>query len=281
MDLVTVYLVTCNRLQLLQRAARSVLRQSYSNIELIIVDDYSSDGTNIFLEKLTQRDSRVKIIQNREKIGACASRNKAVAAAMGKYITGLDDDDYFLRNRVMTFVEAYTHRKNDCIALCSNTITISSKRKRRSFRPHTIRAHDLIDQNFVGNQVFTTTKALRDIGGFDPILPAWQDLDTWYRLTKYSGQNISCIPQITMVIDQSHAFGRISKQRVLNIISARDIFEEKNMLSSTESRVLKHQLLQYEFGSFDLVDIFLRLRRSPTFRNIGWILKIYIKKLLS
>ncbi len=102
--LVTIYIPTYNRVELLKRAIDSVLTQTYKNIEIIIVDDCSPDTTIQFLEKLTKKDSRVRYFQNEKNSGACVSRNKAILEAKGEFITGLDDDDYFLPNRVEDFV---------------------------------------------------------------------------------------------------------------------------------------------------------------------------------
>jgi len=99
--LVTVYIPTYNRLELLKRAVKSVLDQDYSNIELIVVDDGSSDGTVDYLECVSQADQRVRYFVNEVNSGACVSRNKAIWAEKGEFITGLDDDDYFLNDRII------------------------------------------------------------------------------------------------------------------------------------------------------------------------------------
>ncbi len=105
MPLVSVYVPTYNRIELLKRALTSVLSQSYQNIEVIIVDDKSSDGTQEFLTGMAKQDNRVKPILKEQNSGACISRNLAIESAEGEFITGLDDDDYFLPGRIAYFVE--------------------------------------------------------------------------------------------------------------------------------------------------------------------------------
>ena len=80
-QLITVYIPTYNRVELLKRAVNSVLSQSYQNFELIIVDDCSPDETIKYLEKLSSNDKRILFFQNVKNSGACVSRNKAISEA--------------------------------------------------------------------------------------------------------------------------------------------------------------------------------------------------------
>lgn len=92
--LVTIYIPTKNRLDLLKRAIKSVRDQTYSNIELIVVDDGSKDGTREYLEK-EHEAGLLRAIFHQESLGACVARNAAIELSQGEFITGLDDDDYF------------------------------------------------------------------------------------------------------------------------------------------------------------------------------------------
>src|SRR5512143_3860267 len=96
---VSVYLPTRNRAASLRRAIESVLAQTYADFELIVVDDGSSDGTREVLESVQRSDARVRAIHHSVSRGAPASRNAAIAAAHGEWLTGLDDDDEFLPRR--------------------------------------------------------------------------------------------------------------------------------------------------------------------------------------
>src|SRR5690606_27836296 len=93
--LVTIYIPTYNRCHLLQRAVDSVLSQTHTDLEIIIVDDGSTDGTHDWLAQLAQQEPRVRYILKPENSGACVSRNIAIEQARGEFVTGLDDDDHF------------------------------------------------------------------------------------------------------------------------------------------------------------------------------------------
>ncbi|WP_341887616.1 FkbM family methyltransferase [Variovorax sp. YR752] len=75
-------------------AARSILNQSWSSLELIIVDDCSSDHTWEIIEKLKRSDPRVKALRNRANVGPYVSKNLALSIATGEFITGHDADDW-------------------------------------------------------------------------------------------------------------------------------------------------------------------------------------------
>jgi glycosyltransferase involved in cell wall biosynthesis len=109
--LISVYIPTYNRLELLKRAVQSVQNQTYKNFEIIIVDDNSSDGTQDFLVGLAKVDSRICYFFKDKNSGACVSRNIAINLAQGELITGLDDDDYFLPHRLEFFLDYWVNKR--------------------------------------------------------------------------------------------------------------------------------------------------------------------------
>src|ERR1700733_12057469 len=98
--LVTIYLPTRNRVDLLAKAVDSVLRQTHNEIELIVVNDASTDATADFLCQRSLVDSRLIHFNNAVARGAPASRNLAIDKAKGALVTGLGDDDKFLPARL-------------------------------------------------------------------------------------------------------------------------------------------------------------------------------------
>lgn len=192
--LVSVYIPTRNRAQLVSRAITSVLNQTYRNVELLVVDDASEDDTADTVRRLiTASAGRTEIsyIRLERKSGACAARNLAIAAAKGKYITGLDDDDYFAPDRIARLVDAFDRSPGAFVFDGYIRETTSAGGKiRQTHVPlrKPAQLDDLLRRNIVGNQVLTLTSRLRDVGGFDESLPAWQDYDLWIRLVKAFGK---------------------------------------------------------------------------------------------
>ena len=90
--LVTVVMSTCNAQETIEYAIRSLMQQTWSNIELIVVDDNSSDQTVRIVETLASLDPRIKILLNLETRGTYACQNQAVATSTGSFITVLKSD---------------------------------------------------------------------------------------------------------------------------------------------------------------------------------------------
>ncbi|NET34314.1 MAG: glycosyltransferase family 2 protein [Cyanothece sp. SIO1E1] len=102
--LFSIIVPTYNRANLLKIAIQSVVNQTYTNWELIIVDDGSMDHTRQIVTAY-QQDARIKYLHQANQERSLA-RNRGILEASGSYICFLDDDDYLLENHLMTFWEA-------------------------------------------------------------------------------------------------------------------------------------------------------------------------------
>lgn len=91
--LVSVVMPVYNAERFLRQAIDSVLNQTYRNIELILVDDYSGDGSVQIMKEYAGRDNRVCLIFNDRNRGVAQTRNNGIQAAAGEYIALLDSDD--------------------------------------------------------------------------------------------------------------------------------------------------------------------------------------------
>lgn len=91
---VSVIVPVYNTKSLLRNCVESLLAQTLYDIEIILIDDASTDGSCAILEEYAKNDSRINVIYNNENIGAAESRNKGILAARGKYIQFVDADDY-------------------------------------------------------------------------------------------------------------------------------------------------------------------------------------------
>lgn len=205
--LVSVYITTKNRCVLLQRAIDSVIAQTWPNIEIIICDDGSEDGTDKLIHEYTTRHDNIIYLKNDYSRGACFSRNRAIEKAQGLYITGLDDDDYFFSHRVEKLMAAFNP---DYAFVCSTYI-----RKTNDGSKHVkdgvgkLTLSDLLHYNRVGNQVLSLTERFKQVGGFDESLPAFQDYDMWVRMLNQFGSGVKILEPL-YVFDISHANERIS-----------------------------------------------------------------------
>ena len=210
----------------------------------------------------------VRLIENATNIGAAASRNRAIEIARGEYITGLDDDDYFLPAHVKELVKWWEISSDEVVAIYFNAFTKkNNKLAPKKSRLKNVAPDDLLCANWVGNQIFTKTSYLKEIGGFDPDFPAWQDLECWYRLlTKKNA--IACLsPQWTYVIDAAHESERISKN-YRNVALACDKFIEKNNLKINQKKIVSLQMNYYNMRFPDPVCLFLRITSRKNYQNL-------------
>ena len=106
--LVSVLMPVWNAERTVAAAARSILTQTWRNLELLVVDDASEDGTWAVLQEIASRDSRVRLRRNRVNVGPYVSKNIALTEACGQWITGHDADDWAHPGRIAGHVAAAT-----------------------------------------------------------------------------------------------------------------------------------------------------------------------------
>ncbi|PCI28961.1 hypothetical protein COB52_03030 [Candidatus Kaiserbacteria bacterium] len=218
---VGVYLPTKNRVDLLKKAVDSVLNQTYQNFKLLIVDDGSTDETAEYLNSI--EDPRVSFIRNDVSEKACKARNRAIRALDTELVTGLDDDDVFLPNRLEELIKAYDPK---FAFVCSGYFWDYGVYKKSLFsKTKVISLSDALDLNQCSNQILVERKRLLEVGGFDPDLTALQDHDLWVRLIAKYGSAFRIGKELYIVNDDQE-LERISS--VENKLKAIDVFEQKH-----------------------------------------------------
>lgn len=205
--LISVYMPTHNRLNLLPRAVDSVLKQNYHNLELIIVDDGSTDATREYLEALKKTDERIRTFHLAESKGPSHARNLAIKEARGEFITGIDDDDEFLPDRLSIFLDAWD--KDYAFITSSFFWDYGKKRKLVSEKTHAVSLEDLLSHKHAICQVFTHTQNLIDAGLFDETMRNSEDWDLWIRLA-LSQKAIKKLEAATYIIHTAHDLPRLS-----------------------------------------------------------------------
>lgn len=114
----SVLITTFNRKDLLQKAVLSVQNQGFEDLEIIISDDNSNDGTSKICEKLCKKDARIVYVKNKNyKKGPNGNKNNALDFARGEFVMFLDDDDELLQGAIKTLVEKskdYEHIFGNC-----------------------------------------------------------------------------------------------------------------------------------------------------------------------
>jgi glycosyltransferase involved in cell wall biosynthesis len=255
--LVSIYLPTHNRADLLVRAARSVLAQTYQNFELLIVDDGSTDGTPEIIWHLAKSDRRIRALRQSETRGAPAARNLAIRESKGHLVTGIDDDDEMMPERLAVLVSAFDEKYS---LVCSGFIrkTRASTRTLANSRM-TITLDDQLMRNHVGNAALTLRTRLLEAGLFDESMTAWQDYDLWTRLIAKFGAALR-IPTADHIVHLDHDSPRISRRTLEG--AQRFLTKHASLMSEKHARSQQLEMFMLEARRMTSTDLF-RLGKYP------------------
>lgn len=257
--LVTIYVPTRGRPELVERAVKSALAQDYSNLEVIVAIDGPDDESEARLEKIRAGDDRLRIVLRAESGGACAARNSAISEARGEWITGLDDDDELRPEHVSELVEAFDPQRHSFVCTTSVLRRKTGDLVRHAFEgPVPLGA--LLEQNVVGNQVLTETTRMRAVGGFDPTFPAWQDYELWVRLVAEYGPAYK-IDARTYLVRVDHDAVRVTDSRRIHQAFSLFIGKHASLLSNKHKLSLELLMLANRHQRFSLRDL-LRFTRG-------------------
>lgn len=150
-NLVSIVMPAYNARKTISESIESVLMQSYTNFELIIVDDYSSDDTARIIEGYLI-DPRVKFLMSDKNGGVASARNKAIVLAKGKYLAFLDSDDVWMESKL----EVQLRYMESSGLLCCHTSYCrmnSSMTKRLSVvdAKEIVTFDEMLTSNYIGN----------------------------------------------------------------------------------------------------------------------------------
>lgn len=121
MDLISAIVPVYNVEKYLYRCVDSILKQTYENFELILIDDGSPDNCSQMCDELSEKDSRIKVI-HQENQGLSAARNSGIKIAKGNYLTFIDSDDW-ISNTMFEDLINLIKEKNADISICNFIVT--------------------------------------------------------------------------------------------------------------------------------------------------------------
>ena len=189
--LVSVIMPVYNSEKYLNEAIDSILNQTYKNIELIIIDDGSSDNSVKLIREY--KSSKIKFYQNEKNMGVSATRNKAIDLSKGKYIALLDSDDISPLYRIEKEVEFL--EKNVDFGLVGGHYQRFKTNKfftrKKTIKHSLILEENKVRVNFVGSFAASTVMFRTDIVKnnnlyFDSSLKMAEDFDLWRRISFFS-----------------------------------------------------------------------------------------------
>ena len=183
--LVSAIVVTHNRLDFLKKAVDSVLNQTYTRQEVIVVDDGSTDGTREWMEGFALQHG-IEYIYVTDGLGGNHARNVGIRKSAGTYVALLDDDDEWLPEKTARQVQFLEEHPGYGVVSCGKTNIFNQAR--RSVEPVDILPEGDPSRTIFTDLHFTTSRLMfrRDLlveaGMFDESLKAWQDYELMIRL---------------------------------------------------------------------------------------------------
>lgn len=205
--LVSVYMPSKNRGPILARAIDSVLAQDYANIELVIVDDGSTDDTPALLAHYQSEHNNIRYFRHETSKGVAAARNHAINQCQGEFVTGLDDDDQFCPGRITSLMAVYDDRY---AFVCSSVIWDFGQRQQvADDKGMVFNLEQQLSYNHATTQVLVKRERLLAIDGFDTELIARIDYDGWTRLMVQYGDALR-ISEPSYILSRNDGLERVT-----------------------------------------------------------------------
>jgi glycosyltransferase involved in cell wall biosynthesis len=187
--LVSVVIPAYNREKTIKRCLDSVVNQTYTNLEIIVVDDCSDDSTAEIVS--SYNDSRIKLITLEKNSGAQAARNRGIKEAAAGWITFLDSDDEWILTKTETQIKILEeYQWEPFIVVHSDAIILNEKTGEKKL----LGIHKINGENAFASllrapgplfqAMITSKKALESIGCLDENAPSYQEWDTAIRLAE-------------------------------------------------------------------------------------------------
>lgn len=187
-DLVSVVIPTHNRAHLIGRAIASVSGQTYGDLQILVVDDCSSDATGSVVASCG--DPRVEYYRHATNLGGSAARNTGIRQARGEFVAFLDDDDEWLPDKIEKQLAVLAGNPAFGMVYCGrHYIDDGTGRVLKSVEAtaHGTLYRALLRANCIGttSAALIRRECLDLVGGFDETLPGCQDWDLWIRIAKH------------------------------------------------------------------------------------------------
>lgn len=261
--MISIITPTYNRAHLLSRMLDSVVRQSYSNWELLIMDDGSTDNTIDIVEDY--QDPRIKLIRGKNT-GPAQKRNEGVMLARGEYIIFLDSDDEVKSHWLELLIEDLS-QDNEQIASCSFIKVDNKGEKVEEVKPKMLGPmFDNYQLNFLAGTLLLKRKYFLEAGGYDVDLSSGQHTELLFRLLPvFEKFNVTIkLINVVLVIIHIHHGERIRT-------NYDGIFRgSTRTLKKHQQRFLRNAGFHFNYTSIAAV-MAMRTNRLPEARKYLWI----------
>jgi len=201
-----------NRAGIIKNSVLSALNQYYTNLELLVVDDGSTDGTEEILSVF--KDPRLKVLRNKQNMGQFHSLNRAIGEAHGEYIAYLDSDNTWDARYIAAMVGAFAKLPAADALYCGQYLFRGATDTPFAVRFGSLNRSLLVNRNYIDRNAFMHKKAAHDgLGGYDGSISRYVDWDFIIRTSeKYALYSVPALLSMyyydlvanTMTNDDSH-----------------------------------------------------------------------------
>ncbi len=180
--LISIILPTYNGSRFLKKSIESCLCQSYNNLELIVVNDCSTDDTAAIIEYYSRSDKRIKVVHNEVNMKLPSSLNKGFSLANGEYFTWTSDDNLFSKHALKTLLNNIQAKGSDIIYSSYRLINESGG----SLEKFAGIPEEILFKCVVGACFLYKRTVHEQLGGYDVTKFRMEDMDFWLRaFTKF------------------------------------------------------------------------------------------------
>ncbi len=208
--LVSVVMAVFNQERTVRRAMASILGQTFTDFEIIVIDDASTDGTHDELTRMGRSDSRLKIFRNKANIGLAGSLNLAWRASRGQLIARMDGDDVSNRNRFeMQVAFLKDHPEIGVLGTAAELFDPAGEPIGVAVRPAD---HDTLvslmhrEIPFIHPSVMMRRSVLELTNGYNERLRRAQDADLWFRAEQHFRFHNLSTPLLSYTVSERQSF---------------------------------------------------------------------------
>lgn len=195
-DIISVIIPNYNNENYLEECLESILSQTYNALEIVIIDDASSDSSREILKKYEDKYPNIKVIYNKENQGVTTNRDLAIKESSGKYITTLDSDDFYIDQKKLekeiALIKKFEENGEKNIIAFSNIVMVDKDGEKlypnakNNIKEGNIFVNLFARDCMVPRDFTFTKKQYYDAGSFDLAIPIYEDWDLKLRLAKHN-----------------------------------------------------------------------------------------------
>ena len=181
-DLISIVLPVYNGEKYLHESIQSVLSQTYTNWELIIMDDRSADSSGKIADKYRKKDQRIRVYFNEENLKLPRNLNRGFSLAKGDYLTWTSDDNRYKETALETMLSRLKEDQNADLVYASYEIIDEKGDYLGDILADAKAKEHILGSNVIGACFLFTRKAYEITGEYDKDLLYVEDFDYWQRM---------------------------------------------------------------------------------------------------